>query len=234
MVIAACPLCERRRGKRACPALGRQICAACCGAKRQTEINCPPDCGYLVSAQTHPPAIVQRQQERDSRFLLPLVAGLGQRRYHLFFLVQGAIHRLAQSGEFPVDDSIVRETAQAMAATYETASKGIIYEHRAASLPAEHLTRELKPLLEGEDGRGPVAREQDLVEVLRCIERAASEAGKALGGGSRAYLELVGRLMQPAPGREPGRPDRPDSDAARDRDAATDHPPGDPSPLIIP
>lgn len=233
MVIASCPLCERRRGKRACPALGRQICAACCGAKRQTEINCPPDCGYLVSAQTHPPAVVQRQQERDSRFLLPLVSGLGQRRYQLFFLVQGVIHRLAQSGEFPVDDRIVRETAQAMAATYETASKGIIYEHRATSLPAEHLARELKPLLEGDDGRRPVAREQDLVEVFRCIEQAANEASKALDGGPRAYLDLVGRLMQPAPGRQPDQGDAPNRPDGADTAAATDQPRGR-SPLIIP
>lgn len=200
MASRTCPLCEKRRGKRSCPAISAQICATCCGSKRLIEIQCPSDCSYLVSAQTHPPAVVQRQQERDARFLLPIISGLGQRQYQLFFLVQATLHRLAQSGEFSVDDGVIRDTAQSLASTYETASKGIIYEHRATTLPAEQLARELKPLLEGQDGRGPVARESDLVEILRRIERAASVAKTVLEGGDRAYLDLVGRLLLPSPG----------------------------------
>ena len=196
MSAETCPLCRRRRARRACPALGHLICAVCCGTKRLSEIRCPSDCSYLVSARTHPPAVVQRQQKRDARFLLPIVDGLSRRQYQLFFVVQGTFHRLAQSGEMPVNDDVVRDTAQALAATYETASKGIIYEHRPTSLAAERLARELKPLLEGRDGRSSVASERDLVEVLRLVERAATDARKTLDGGARAYLDLVGRLMR--------------------------------------
>ena len=165
-----------------------------------TTIQCPPDCNYLVSAKTHPPATVQRQREQDARFVLPLVAGLSPQQYQLFFLVQRAIHRLAETGEPPVDDAVVHDTAQALAATYETASKGIIYEHRPSSLHAERLAHELKPLLEGSDGRGPVASERDLVEVFRRVEQAARQAKTTLQGNNRAYLDLVARLMQPVPG----------------------------------
>ena len=161
-----------------------------------SEIRCPSDCGYLRSARTHPPAVVQRQQERDARFLLPIIDGLGQRQYLLFFVVQDTFRRLAESGEIPVNDDVVHDTAQALAATYETASKGIIYEHRPASPPAERLARELKPLLEGSAGQGPVASERDLVAVLRRVERAAIEARKTLDGETHAYLDLVGRLRQ--------------------------------------
>ena len=199
MSASTCPLCGQRRARRACPALGHHICAVCCGTKRLTEIQCPPDCGYLASAKTHPPAALQRRQERDARFVLPMIAGLSERQYQLFFLVQGTLHQLAATGELPVDDNVIRETAQALAATYETASKGIIYEHRPSSLHAERLSRELKPLLEGQEGQRPVASERDLVEVLRRVERAADQARAALDGGQRAYLDLVGRLMQPAP-----------------------------------
>ena len=196
MRAETCPLCRRRRARRACPALGYQICAVCCGTKRLREIRCPSDCTYLVSARTHPPAVVRRQQERDARFLLPIIDGLGRRQYQLFFVVQATIHRLAETDEMPVNDDVVRDTAQALAATYETASKGIIYEHRPSSLPAERLARELKPLLEGKDGRGPVASERDLLEVLRRVERAATDARKTLDGGTHAYLDLVGRVMR--------------------------------------
>ena len=196
MSAETCPLCRRRRARRTCPALGHQICAVCCGTKRLREIRCPSDCTYLVSARTHPPAVIQRQQERDARFLLPIIDGLGRRQYQLFFVVQATLHRLADTDELPVNDDVVRDTAQALAATYETASKGIIYEHRPSSLPAERLARELKSLLEGKDERGPVASEQDLVEVLRRVERAATDARKTLDGGTRAYLDLVDRLMR--------------------------------------
>ena len=196
MSAETCPLCRRRRARRTCPALGHQICAVCCGTKRLREIRCPSDCTYLVSARTHPPAVIQRQQERDARFLLPIIDGLGRRQYQLFFVVQATIHRLTETDEMPVNDDVVRDTAQALAATYETASKGIIYEHRPSSLPAERLARELKPLLEGKDGRGPVASERDLLEVLRRVERAATDARKTLDGGTHAYLDLVGRVMR--------------------------------------
>ncbi|SVD73437.1 uncharacterized protein METZ01_LOCUS426291, partial [marine metagenome] len=63
-----CPRCKRRLPRRKCPALGYQICAVCCGTKRLVEINCPSDCGYLASSKAHPPAVVQRQQERDIIF----------------------------------------------------------------------------------------------------------------------------------------------------------------------
>ena len=213
MRTGTCPLCTQRRARRACPALGHTICAVCCGTKRLTEISCPSDCGYLASSRTHPPAVVQRHYNRDARFLLPLIGGLGERQYQLFFLVQGAIHRLAQTGDVPVNDEVIRETARALAATYETASKGIIYEHRPSSLHAERLANELKPRLEGRDGRGPVAKEHDLVEVLRRVEQAATEARKTLDGDSRAYLDLVGRLMRSAPGGDAGSPDATTGDA---------------------
>ena len=111
MSTRTCPLCERRRARRACPALGHQICAVCCGTKRVTEITCPPDCGYLASAKTHPPAALQRQQERDAQFVLPVIRGLSERQYQLFFLVQGTLYQLAQTGELPVDYQIVTVTA---------------------------------------------------------------------------------------------------------------------------
>lgn len=204
MSTKTCPLCRQRRARRACPALGHQICAVCCGTKRLREIRCPSDCTYLVSARTHPPAVVQRQQERDARFLLSIIDGLGRRQYQLFFVVQATIHRLTETDEMPVNDDVVRDTAQALAATYETASKGIIYEHRPSSLPAERLARELKPLLEGKDGRGPVANERDLLEVLRRVERAATDARKTLDGGAHAYLDLVGRVMRSSSGGSTG------------------------------
>ena len=200
MSARACPLCRKRRARRACPALLRDICTVCCATKRLSEIRCPSDCRYLASAQHHPPAVLQRQQERDARFLLPIVAELQPRQGELLLFVQRLLHAIARSGELPIDDRTVRETAEALAKTYDTASKGIIYEHQASSPPAERLARELKPRLDDSAAAGgPKAGERDLAKVLRCVERAAAGAEAALGGGGRAYLDLVSRLLQSSP-----------------------------------
>ncbi len=199
----------------------REICTVCCATKRLTEIRCPSDCRYLASAQSHPPAVEQRQQERDARFLLPIVAELQPRQYQLFFFVQHLLHGIARTGDVPIDDRTVRDTAEALAKTYDTASKGIIYEHQASSLPAERLSRELKPLLDDPQAvGGPKAGERDLVEVLRRIERAAAGAESALGGGGRAYLGLVSRMVQSSP------PAARTSEPGQDKEAGDD-------PLVI-
>lgn len=201
MSAPVCPLCRRRRARRTCPALQREICTVCCATKRQTEIRCPADCRYLASARSHPPAAVQRRREHDARFLLPIVAGLQPEQYDLFFFVQQLLHGIDRAGGLAVDDRAVRESAEALAKTYDTASKGIIYEHQASSPPAERLSQKLKPLLDDPPAAGgPKAAERDLVRVLRCVEQAAAAAETALDGGGRAYLDLVGRMAKPAGG----------------------------------
>jgi hypothetical protein len=45
-----CPLCEKRKAKRYCPAKGEMICAICCGEKREVSIDCSSDCPYLIAA----------------------------------------------------------------------------------------------------------------------------------------------------------------------------------------
>ena len=145
--------------------------------------------------------MVQRRQERDARFLLPIVGALEPRQYELFFFVQQLLHGIVRAGRLPLDDRTVRESAEALARTYETASRGIIYEHQASSPPAERLSQEIRPLLDDSPAAGgPKADERDLAEVLRCIERAAAGAEAALGGGGSAYLELAGRVAKPAAG----------------------------------
>ena len=115
----------------------------CCATKRQVEINCPPDCGYLSSARAHPPAVVQRRQERDVSFILPLVSELTETQYRLLLLFQSATVKHAERRLPTLRDEDIAEAAAAAAATLETARKGIIYEHQAVSVPAQRLTSEL-------------------------------------------------------------------------------------------
>lgn len=198
-MTALCPLCGTRKSKRFCPALDRHICAVCCGTKRVTEINCPTTCGYLSSSRAHPPAIVQRRQERDLRFLLPLISELSEPQYRLLLFFQGITLEHSASALPSLLDSDVAEAASTVAATLETAGKGIIYQHRATSAPAQRLAgtieEALRRLTAGAGARQQ-AIERDAAVALRQLSRAATEAGRALAGDEApVYLKLLGRIM---------------------------------------
>ena len=193
-----CPLCRRRRAGRACPALGHRICAVCCGTKRLAEIDCPRDCRYLVSSQAHPPAVVQRRQERDMLFVLPLLHDLTGRQQELVLLIQGLLlrDREATPGLRDID---VEHAVRALAETYETASRGIIYEHAAGVASAERLSAAIRTLIETLREKGLRIGDADVAGALRRVEQGARDAGAALPGGDAAYLDLLKRL-HPADG----------------------------------
>jgi hypothetical protein len=198
-----CPVCRDRRPKRSCPALNQTICTVCCATKRLVEIACPSDCVYLTSAKAHPPAVVQRRQERDVGFLLPLVADLTETQYRLVVLFQSITVRHAERAVPPLLDVDVAEGAAAAASTLETAGKGIIYEHQAVSVPAQRLTDEYgrvvaELIAKNQSHQSRV--ERDAAAALRKIEAGARGAAQALAGDEApVYLKLLGRVFA-APG----------------------------------
>jgi hypothetical protein len=93
----------------------------------------------------------------------------------------------------------VASAVGALAASFETSARGVIYEHQAASPTAEELRRGLKSFL-AEIGRGGGTRfETQAAEVLRGIERGASHEASDIGGGSVDYLTLVARILREQP-----------------------------------
>src|SRR5579875_3093926 len=48
-----CPICQKRKAKRHCPAKSEMICAICCGTEREVTIDCPLDCPHLVASRQH-------------------------------------------------------------------------------------------------------------------------------------------------------------------------------------
>ena len=186
-----CPSCGQRKGRRTCPALGANICTICCGTKRLVEIACPESCVHLGAARAHPAAVVRKQQDSDVASILPAIRHLTERQYQLFFLFQTLIARHKPEGLARLLDADVAEAAAAVAATLETAARGVIYEHTAASLPAQRLAGELRQMLEEMRQAGATVYDREAALVLRAVE----EGARASGGGT-AYLELMGRLLQ--------------------------------------
>jgi hypothetical protein len=68
--MAKCVKCDKRKGKRNCPALGQSICSLCCGQLREKEIYCPPSCSFLAQHKPYQDKRVleKRHAERPSAF----------------------------------------------------------------------------------------------------------------------------------------------------------------------
>lgn len=190
-----CPLCEQRKARRACPALNKQICALCCGTKRLVEIHCPSHCVYLATSRDHPAAAVVRQQQRDVGLLVQFMRDLSDRQSRIFFLVSTFLVRYQPPELQPLIDDDVAEAAAALAATLETSSRGVIYEHRPSSLPAERLMAALKPVIAEAGQPGGTAFERDAAVVMRRVEEAAREVRKHETGSRSALLDLLGRVI---------------------------------------
>jgi hypothetical protein len=196
-----CPLCRTRKAKRTCPGVGQEICAVCCGTKRIVEIACPPTCIYLTTAQRHPAAAVKRQQEQDLAVLLTALGRLSEAQLQIFFVMHTFISRFKPDG-LPLADADVAEAAGALATSFETASRGVLYEQQSPSPAAEALRRELKSFLAklaSDSGAGGSRFEREVAVVLRGIERGAKHEATGIGTGPVDYLTLVARILHERP-----------------------------------
>ena len=123
----SCPICEKRKAERLCPAKGEKICAVCCGTEREVTIDCPPDCSYLVAAHRY---------EDGHRRSLPVDTPLLDEKipHDIVYTHQQLMAALAFSiakfcaAQPATVDADVLAAIEALAQTYKTLSSGIIYE----------------------------------------------------------------------------------------------------------
>jgi hypothetical protein len=211
MKPGVCPLCGSRKARRACPALQQEICAVCCGTKRLTEIRCPPTCGYLHSARTHPAAAVRRRDERELHFFASVLHGTTEKQRAIFAFLQTVIARHAANAVPRLVDRDVVDAAGALAGSFETASRGIIYDQQPTSLPGQRLAADLRQQIEQTLHASERPLDRDLAVALRRTEAMATHAATELDGGATAYLEFLERKIGKGEEKNEPTPDQPPS-----------------------
>lgn len=155
-----CPICDKRKAARYCPAKGETICAVCCGTEREVTISCRPDCGYLLTAH--------RYEDEHKRALPPDTPFLEERIPQDLPHTEGPLlGTLALTmakfagGQPSLADPDALAALGALAATYRTLESGLLYE-KVPDLPVQ---RELYRALAG---------------ALDEIRQKAAESGRAL------------------------------------------------------
>lgn len=133
-----CPICQKRKPGRFCPAKAEKICAVCCGTEREVTIDCPPDCGYLVSAHRyedqHERALPADTPLLDVRITSDAIHAHGQFLSAIAF----NIAKFCAAQPSTTDPDVIA-AVRALAETYKTLAAGIVYEQP----PVPILQREL-------------------------------------------------------------------------------------------
>jgi hypothetical protein len=123
----SCPICEKRRAERFCPAKAEKICAICCGKEREVSIDCPSDCAYLISAHRY-----ESEHPRDIPADTPLLdetipKDLVHTHQQLMAALAFSIAKFCAAQASAADNDILA-ALEALAQTYKTLGSGLIYE----------------------------------------------------------------------------------------------------------
>ena len=192
----SCPICQRRKPKRFCPAKGESICAVCCGTEREVTFDCPSHCPHLLTARRYedehprehtPEEIPFPDVELTPHFIRerqPVISGLG------FTILKFARENTALS------DADVLAALQALAETYRTLGSGIYYEKPPQALLPRGLYAALQTFLqqlktqEAERTGFPSLKDAQVFRLLVFLLRV----GKHRSNGrprSRAFLDFL-------------------------------------------
>jgi hypothetical protein len=147
---------------------------------------------------------VLRQQQKDLGVILPMLQGLTESQSRLLLFFGSLIARHIPQDFQSLRDEDIADAAATLASTFETAGRGIIYEHRAATGPAQQLATGLREsFTELVKDQPNAALDRDAAIVLRRIEQTARDHAKVPGGGDTAYRDLLGRMLKGGSGDQP-------------------------------
>jgi len=122
--------------------------------------------------------------------------GLSEPRQQLYLFTLTLVERFRGDGLDAAVDADVAAGLEALAASYDTAARGLIYEQQAPTAPARRLAAGIRSVFD-ELGHGrPTGFAADAAEVLRRLADRAREVAASAPGSSRHFLDLAGRVAR--------------------------------------
>jgi hypothetical protein len=137
----------------------------------------------------------------DRSMLVPLLEGLSERQARVFLMLASVTARHQGEVLQKLVDEDIAQAAGALAATLETSSRGILYDHQPSSLAAARLMGELKALIEDVSKNAGSAIERDAAIALRRIEHAAKMM-VTVRPNANELQQLLNRVLAPSDGRQ--------------------------------
>jgi len=191
-----CPICNKRRAERYCPAKDEKICAVDCGTEREVTIDCPNDCAHLIAAhrweQSHPKPFAESEVPfPDVSFSSDIVRTRENVLSELGYTV--AIYAKEQRS---LTDADVLAAVKASAETRRTLISGIYYEKLPEIPVAAGLYAALakyfeeEKLREAERPEFPALKDTEIFHLLVFFARFARLRSNGRPR-SRAFLDFL-------------------------------------------
>lgn len=205
----ACLVCNKRKGKRFCPAKAGKICTTCCATEREETIDCPFECPHLLESRAHehkglldPDNFPYKEIRITETFLRDhddLLIACGEA------VLGGAL------GSPKSTDRDTREALDALIQTYKTLDSGIYYETRPDSAYAREILagiqQRLREFKENETKQTGFSRtrDSDICALLVFLYRMALDRDNGRTRG-KAFLEFLRQHFPLAEGKPAAAP----------------------------
>ncbi len=206
----ACPICEKRKAKRFCPARAETICTVCCGTEREVSIDCPSGCSYLVESRKHD--LGRREVEWSSvPFADTKIPSSFVVRHEPLILALGYAICLNARDNPALTDTDAIAGVRALAEAYQTLSSGIYYEKPPDYAVQRGLYDDLKAAIENyrqaetRNAGIQTVRDSEIRDALIFLAQLGATRANGRPKG-RAYLDLLrsqfksDELQQSSPG----------------------------------
>jgi len=205
-----CPICNKRKATRFCPAKSQSICSVCCATEREVTIDCPADCPHLVASRRYEE---ERHEVDWSQLPFPDVkippSAFGD-HVHLLDTLAYSICDFAGLHREMVDSDVM-VALQTLGESYQTLTKGIYYEkpldHRLQHELATHLKSTIAAYKKEEANRPRMSGLRD--ETVRDALIFMAQAGGMHVNGrpkGRAYLDFLRSYVKWQPPTRDGAP----------------------------
>lgn len=195
--LILCKICGKRRAKRACSAVGGDICNICCGEQREVSLTCPLDCEYLQEAHRHEKALPVPEENISHPDVLVTEEFIAQQEELLLFCMYSLLQAaLRTSGAYDAD---VLAALEALIQTHRTLDSGLVYETRSENSIAAAIQRsfsaslaDYQKLRQERETLSPV-RNSDILATLVFLHRVGQQNQNGRPRG-RMYLDLLNQM----------------------------------------
>lgn len=203
---ALCKICHSRRAKRACPAVGGDICTVCCGTEREVSLTCPLDCEYLREAHRHEKTVPVPETDLAYPEVTVTEEFVTTHQELVLFAVSALLEGAFRTpGAY---DSDVLEALAGLVQTHRTLDSGLIYESYSPNPVAASIQRSFSSsLAEYENVRrerealSPL-RNSDVVTTLVFLQRVGVRNLNGRPRG-RMFMDLLRQMTPATPAPEP-------------------------------
>ncbi len=190
-----CPICQKRKAKRFCPAKGENICSVCCGTEREVTIDCPSDCPHLVASRRYDS---ERREIDWSNVPFPetrIPTSFVVEHERLLLALSYAICVYARDNVTLVDSDVLAGL-QSLADAYRTLSSGIYYERVPDHAVQRGLYGALKAAIddfkkaEAQEVKVTSLRDGEIRDALIFLTQLGATRSNGRSKG-RAYLDFL-------------------------------------------